>query len=70
MAKYSPRQDRIYDYWFTGNCKTGKRCYVDRASAKAAAKQQQKRGMGNMRPYECPFCDRIHIGHQTRRLTA
>lgn len=50
--------------WFSNNCKTGKRVYIDRSAAKAAAKNIQKRGGGNLRPYQCKHCGyQWHIGH-------
>ena len=52
------------NHWFTTNCKTGKRTYINRSAAKAAAKAVAKRGGGNLRPYQCKHCGyQWHIGH-------
>lgn len=65
MAKTAAPQ---HQRWVTGNCPTGKRIYVDRAAGKAAAKLLQKRGQGNMRPYQCTHCNGMwHIGHMRMR---
>ena len=53
----------IYKHSFSTTCISGKRGYPDRASAKAAARMLAKSGYGNMRPYNCSYCDHTHIGH-------
>lgn len=54
-----------HDQFFTGVCRTGKRGYLVRTAAKKAAKQAAKGGYGNMRAYNCEFCNFWHVGHQT-----
>jgi hypothetical protein len=61
MAKTAPAPHKM---WVTNSCPSGKRAYVDRAAGKAAARLLAKRGFGNMRPYTCPKCSSVHIGHQ------
>lgn len=61
MGKFRPP---LHTQWVSSDCRTGKRAYASRAAGKSAAKLLQKRGYGNMRPYQCPQCDRWHIGHQ------
>lgn len=43
-------------------CPSGKIAYGSRADARAAAMRARKRGE-HCRPYRCPRCDLIHIGH-------
>lgn len=47
----------------TGECPSGKRVYLDRATAKRAAGRAARDGRGRMRPYTCGDCAGIHIGH-------
>lgn len=54
-----------YDHYFTGVCTSGKRAYLIRAAAKKAAKHAAKSGKGNMRAYQCKFCNYWHVGHAT-----
>lgn len=41
----------------------GKVAYVDKATAKRAARKTEYR-LGRMRPYRCPHCGAWHIGHK------
>ena len=54
--------------YFTGRCRTGKRSYINRTSAKDAANMGKKSGLGHMRAYRCDDCHGWHIGHIPRRI--
>lgn len=49
---------------WVGDCPTGKRGFVARAGAKAAAHQVAKSGSPGLRPYQCEQCGNWHIGHK------
>lgn len=50
----------------TNACPSGKRAFLVRQNAKAAAKSAQRAGLGKMFPYFCQSCERWHIGHRYR----
>lgn len=49
--------------WVTGVCPSGKRGFVQRAGAQAAARLLAKRGHDKLRPYLCA-CGYWHVGHK------
>jgi hypothetical protein len=52
-------------HWVGGVCPSGKRGFITRRAAKAAARQLAKAGSGGTRAYLCE-CGYWHIGHQPR----
>ncbi len=40
-----------------------KRTYLTRAEARAAARKGVGYGFDKLRPYRCPHCGSIHLGH-------
>jgi hypothetical protein len=61
--KYKANATNVY---FTNSCESGKRCYLTKSLAKAAAKQMQKRGLDKLIPYDCNKCEQIHLAHPRR----
>lgn len=55
QAHYSPEHS-----YATNTCSSGKRAYITRKAAKAAAQKIP----GHLRPYQCPECGPLwHNGH-------
>ncbi len=52
--------------WWTGQCRTGKRCFPSRKHAKLFVQQSDYAKRNHLSSYHCRICNYFHIGHRKK----
>lgn len=62
---HAPRVEEQRDWRWTTDCPTGKFVFPTKAIARAHASRLRRQGrITGLRPYRCPECGGVHLGHK------